>query len=195
MSGLCIIRGKSMKKIILIILTFFVINQTAPILCTGDIRHDEVLKNTIDLGREVSNPSNICLTTTTTESIRDMLRNHCPHKSFKEFTLYVTIILPVCLLITLILVNYKKYRINGDKSQLLDLITQSTDKQQLETVERLVTQYSEEITTDQNKDVSETAIKACTDTLKEIKMALEHRIAQLDNNANAPITVTIAVNG
>lgn len=187
-----------MKKLTFIILSFFTINQTLALLCNDQplptIRHDEVLKNTIDLGREVSNSSNICLPTTTTKFISDMFRNYCPHKSFKEFTLYVTIILPVCLLISLILVNYKKYRINGDKSQLLDLITQSTDKQQLETVERLVTQYSEEIATDQNKDVSETAIKACTDTLEEIKMALEYRIAQLDNNANEPITVSIAVN-
>ena len=67
---------------------------------------------------------------------------------------------------------YDDFKIHCDKSRLLNLITQSTDKTQLEAIDRLVTQYSGELASYKRQDSSEDAIKHCTNFLQEISTTL-----------------------
>jgi hypothetical protein len=156
-------------------------------------RSDELLRETIELGRILANPNNINFGSWVEFFGRDILMVatlssggiYCnTHYSFiKQFLLTVATTTSVTIGLTTslsyIMVKYKRWQFNRHIAYLKQLITQSTNQADLLIAHELMCRYLAEVSLLSLNHEKNTAVKQCYDLLRDIVNLLHHRISEL----------------
>ncbi len=155
-------------------------------------RHDELLKATIDLGRDLANPDNISFNAwaeslgkdislvTTASSVGFYSASNYSFLNQVLLSAATTIGITIGLTtsLSLAMVKYRKWRIKNAITNLKHLISQSIDQSELLTAHELMCKYLTEL----SYYPTSKAAQECFTLLRDLVNTLHRRISELKNS-------------